>query len=152
MERAAAVELPAMALVDVNGVYGAPRFYQAARRTGVRALVGAEVVLSPEAFFAWGEGTRGLREVLRRAGKRGPLGLVPEPPAWSTAAVPLVNAADTPCRPGNKAEAEAAGMCDLEPVRRPTTDRLRARSPPRALRAWAPWARTTRGRTTSLLS
>ncbi|HVR09278.1 MAG TPA: error-prone DNA polymerase [Thermoanaerobaculia bacterium] len=94
MERAAAVELPAMALVDVNGVYGAPRFDQAARRTGVRALVGAEVVLSPEAFFAWGEGTRGLREVLRRAGKRGPLGLVPEPPAWSTAAVPLVNAAD----------------------------------------------------------
>ncbi|HEV3456589.1 MAG TPA: error-prone DNA polymerase, partial [Thermoanaerobaculia bacterium] len=94
MERAAEVELPAVALVDVNGVYGAPRFYQAARRTGVRALVGAEVVLSPEAFFAWGEGTRGLREALRRAGKRGPLGLVPEPPSWSTATVPLVNAAD----------------------------------------------------------
>jgi error-prone DNA polymerase len=94
MERAAKVELPAVALVDVNGVYGAPRFYQAARRTGVRALVGAEVVLSPEAFFAWGEGTRGLREALRRAGKRGPLGLVPDPPAWSTATVPLVNAAD----------------------------------------------------------
>jgi error-prone DNA polymerase len=94
MERAAAVELPAVALVDVNGVYGAPRFYKAAQRTGVRALVGAEVVLSPEAFFAWGEGTRGLREALRRAGKRGPLGLVPEPPPWSTSTVPLVNAAD----------------------------------------------------------
>jgi error-prone DNA polymerase len=80
MERAAEVELGAVALVDVNGVYGAPRFYQAARRTGVRALVGAEMVLSPEAYFAWGEGTRGLREALRRAGKRGPLGLVPEPP------------------------------------------------------------------------
>src|SRR6202521_557778 len=92
MERAAEVELGAVALVDVNGVYGAPRFYQAARRTGVRALVGAEVVLSPEAYFAWGEGTRGLREALRRAGKRGPLGLVPEPPSWSS--VPLVNAAD----------------------------------------------------------
>src|SRR5271169_2713937 len=101
MERAAEVELGAVALVDVNGVYGAPRFYQAARRTGVRALVGAEVVLSPEAFFAWGEGTRGLREALRRAGKRGPLGLVPEPPAWSTATVPLVNAAD-PTLPARK--------------------------------------------------
>ena len=52
MERAAEVEMPAVALVDVHGVYGAPRFYQAARRTGVRALVGAEVVLSPEAYFA----------------------------------------------------------------------------------------------------
>ena len=92
MERAAEMELGAVALVDVNGVYGAPRFYQAARRTGVRALVGAEVVLSPESYFAWGEGTRGLREALRRAGKRGPLGLVPEPPSWSS--VPLVNAAD----------------------------------------------------------
>jgi error-prone DNA polymerase len=94
MARAAEVELPAVALTDVNGVYGAPRFYQAARQTGVRALVGAEVVLAPEAFFAWGEGTRGLREALRRAGKRGPLGLVPEPPSWSRSVVPLVNAAD----------------------------------------------------------
>jgi error-prone DNA polymerase len=78
MERAAEVELPAVALVDVNGVYGAPRFYQAARQAGVRALVGAELVLSAEAFWGWGEGTRGLREALRRAGKTGPLGLVPE--------------------------------------------------------------------------
>src|SRR5579864_5376127 len=92
MERAAEVEMPAVALVDVHGVYGAPRFYQAARRTGVRALVGAEVVLSPEAYFAWGEGTRGLREVLRRAGKRGPLGLVPEPASWPSVA--LVNPSD----------------------------------------------------------
>ena len=95
MERAAEVEMPAVALVDVHGVYGAPRFYQAARRTGVRALVGAEVVLSPEAYFAWGEGTRGLREALRRAGragKRGPLGLVPEPASWPSVA--LVNPSD----------------------------------------------------------
>jgi error-prone DNA polymerase len=90
MTRAAEVELPAMALMDVNGFYGAPRFYQAARRTGVRALVGAELVLSPEAFWAWGEGIRGLREALRRAGKTGPLGLVPEP----LATIPLVNSAD----------------------------------------------------------
>ncbi len=95
LERAAEVELPAVALVDVHGVYGAPRFYQAARRTGVRALVGAEVVLAPEAYFAWGEGTRGLREALQRAGRagrRGPLGLVPEPPSWSSVA--LVNPSD----------------------------------------------------------
>src|ERR1051325_4871967 len=39
-------DLPAMALIDTNGVYGAPRFYSAAKKNGVRALVGAELVLS----------------------------------------------------------------------------------------------------------
>jgi len=42
---AAAQGLPAMALLDRNGVYGAPRFFKAAQEAGVRALVGAEVVL-----------------------------------------------------------------------------------------------------------
>src|SRR5713226_1429112 len=44
--QAAELELPAVALVDRNGVYGAPRFYKAAREAGVKALVGAEVSLS----------------------------------------------------------------------------------------------------------
>ncbi|MDQ6800401.1 MAG: PHP domain-containing protein, partial [Acidobacteriota bacterium] len=39
--QAAEKYLPAMALVDTNGVYGAPRFYTAAKKAGVRALVGA---------------------------------------------------------------------------------------------------------------
>ncbi|HET7706304.1 MAG TPA: error-prone DNA polymerase [Thermoanaerobaculia bacterium] len=42
---AAEKDLPAMALVDTNGVYGAPRFYGAAKKVGVRALVGAELVM-----------------------------------------------------------------------------------------------------------
>jgi len=46
--QAAELELPAVALVDRNGVYGAPRFYKAARAAGVRALVGAEVTLREE--------------------------------------------------------------------------------------------------------
>jgi len=41
-------DLPAMALVDTNGVYGAPRFYSAAKKAGVRALVGAELVLESD--------------------------------------------------------------------------------------------------------
>ncbi len=45
VERAVELELPAVALVDRNGLYGAPRFYAAAREAGVRALVGAEVAL-----------------------------------------------------------------------------------------------------------
>src|SRR5947209_9715443 len=42
---AAQRDVPAMALIDRNGVYGAPRFYTAAKKCGVRALVGAELVL-----------------------------------------------------------------------------------------------------------
>src|SRR5206468_11146185 len=42
---AAELGVPAMALIDRNGVYGAPRFYTAAKKAGVRALVGAELVL-----------------------------------------------------------------------------------------------------------
>ncbi|MGA2153909.1 MAG: error-prone DNA polymerase [Bryobacteraceae bacterium] len=34
---------PAMALVDRNGVYGAPRFHMAAKKAGVRAHIGAEI-------------------------------------------------------------------------------------------------------------
>ncbi len=45
-ERAAELEIPAVALLDRNGVYGAPRFHQAARRAGIRAVVGAEVSLA----------------------------------------------------------------------------------------------------------
>ena len=43
--RACELGLPAVALVDRNGVYGAPRFYAAAQQAGLKALVGAEVTL-----------------------------------------------------------------------------------------------------------
>ena len=45
---AAQRDVPAMALVDTNGVYGAPRFYAAAKKAGLKALVGAELVLEAE--------------------------------------------------------------------------------------------------------
>jgi error-prone DNA polymerase len=44
--RASELEIPALALVDRDGVYGAPRFHQAAKKLGVRAHLGAEVTLS----------------------------------------------------------------------------------------------------------
>ena len=43
---AAAQGHDALALADVNGLYGAPRFFGAARRAGLRAIVGAEVALA----------------------------------------------------------------------------------------------------------
>jgi error-prone DNA polymerase len=35
--------MPAMALVDRNGVYGAPRFHMAAKKAGIRAHIGSEI-------------------------------------------------------------------------------------------------------------
>jgi error-prone DNA polymerase len=46
---AAQKDIPAMALIDTNGVYGAPRFYGAAKKAGVKAIVGAEVVIDKDA-------------------------------------------------------------------------------------------------------
>lgn len=46
MQRAAEMEMPAMALLDRNGVYGAPRFHMEGQRQGVRAHIGAEVAVS----------------------------------------------------------------------------------------------------------
>src|SRR5256885_4379377 len=42
-EVAAELEMPAMALIDRNGVYGAQRFSVAAREHGVRSIIGAEL-------------------------------------------------------------------------------------------------------------
>src|SRR5207253_9903932 len=45
IDQAAQKDVPAMALVDTNGVYGAPRFYTAAKKADVKALVGAELTV-----------------------------------------------------------------------------------------------------------
>src|SRR5213593_2811174 len=46
VDRAAALGHDTLALADRSGVYGAPRFFQAARKAGVRPLVGAEVAVA----------------------------------------------------------------------------------------------------------
>jgi len=44
--RAAALGYPVLALLDRDGVYGIPRFHQAARRAGLKAIVGAELTVA----------------------------------------------------------------------------------------------------------
>jgi error-prone DNA polymerase len=44
--RAAELGYPALALLDRDGVSGAPRFFKAAKQAGIRPLVGAELTLS----------------------------------------------------------------------------------------------------------
>jgi error-prone DNA polymerase len=46
IERAVALEMPAMALLDRNGVYGSARFHTSAKRNNVRAHIGAEIAVS----------------------------------------------------------------------------------------------------------
>jgi error-prone DNA polymerase len=58
VEEAARQGLEAMALIDRHGVYGAPRFYKAARQAGIRALVGAEVSLAEPSGRAAGRAPR----------------------------------------------------------------------------------------------
>jgi len=43
VERAVALEMPAMALLDRNGIYGAARFHTSGQRNKLRAHVGAEI-------------------------------------------------------------------------------------------------------------
>ena len=43
MSTCARLNMPAMALLDTDGVYGAPRFHLAAKKIGIKAHIGAEV-------------------------------------------------------------------------------------------------------------
>ena len=45
-EAAARLDMPALALLDRDGVYGAPRFYRAMTQLGLRAIVGSEITLT----------------------------------------------------------------------------------------------------------
>src|SRR5687767_7631413 len=55
IDRAVALGYPALALLDRDGVYGAPRFHLAASRAGLRAIIGAELTVASGAR----EGTPG---------------------------------------------------------------------------------------------
>jgi len=46
IERAVALEMPAMALLDRNGVYGSARFHTSGKRNNIQAHIGAEVAVS----------------------------------------------------------------------------------------------------------
>ncbi len=46
VERAATLGYPALALLDADGVYGAPRFHRAATQAGLKAIIGAELTIA----------------------------------------------------------------------------------------------------------
>ena len=48
------LEMPAMALLDRDGVYGVPRFHLSAKKNGIKAHIGAEIsVRMPTTSGGW---------------------------------------------------------------------------------------------------
>ncbi len=86
VEQAATLGIGTLALTDRNGVYGAPRLWKAARAAGITPLVGAEVVLDDTpAGWAADLATPATEDHgSPPPPRRGPLGLVPEPPPPGT--------------------------------------------------------------------
>ena len=64
-ERAAELEMPALAITDTGGVYGAVRFMQAARRLGVRPLIGAELEIDGDPVRILARSKRGYSQLCR---------------------------------------------------------------------------------------
>jgi error-prone DNA polymerase len=52
----AAMNMPAMALLDRNGFYGSPRFHMSAKKIGMKAHVGVEITIAEENGDAAGNG------------------------------------------------------------------------------------------------
>ena len=77
-ERAAALGQPSIALLDADGVYGAPRLYRACTRLGLSALVGAEITLADGSRLPLlvedREGYQNLCRLLTRVKMRAPKG------------------------------------------------------------------------------
>ena len=67
MARAAQLEMPAMALLDRNGLYGAPRFHIAAQRAGTRAHIGAEVAVRDTGERGHGRHLTGCHTAFRQS-------------------------------------------------------------------------------------
>ncbi len=66
VERAADLGYPALALGDRDGLYGAPRFHQAAQAAGLRGIVGARVSLDGSvSLLLLVESPRGYRNLSR---------------------------------------------------------------------------------------
>ena len=63
VDRAADLGYPALALLDRDGVYGAPRFHKAATAAGIKPIIGAELTLAARAGRGRQAGRRQTRRV-----------------------------------------------------------------------------------------
>src|SRR5262245_66612470 len=65
VELAASLGYPALALLDADGVYGAPRFHKAAKQAGLRAIIGAELTIENSQFPSLDQARGGLSDSRR---------------------------------------------------------------------------------------
>src|SRR5438093_7775720 len=106
VERAAELEMPALALLDRNGVYGAQRFSVAAREQNIRPIIGCELSMEDGGILPVlvenRNGYRNLCELLTHAHLRSEKGKCAvrweELPQFSEGLVALFNASFTNCR------------------------------------------------------
>src|SRR5205807_4407247 len=63
--RAAELEMPALAITDTGGVYGAVRFLQACRKVGVKPLIGAALVVDGAELVLIARNLRGYSNLCR---------------------------------------------------------------------------------------
>ena len=86
IERAALLGYPSVALLDRDGVYGAPRFHKAAKAAGLRSIIGAELTIS------WGRdaGGWGLGHVKSTSRRSGTAAHAPAPSPQSLAPVAVL--------------------------------------------------------------
>jgi len=77
-EAASSSGMPAMALCDRDGVYGAPRFFAAAKENSIRAIIGSELTMEDSSVLPvlveTRTGYQNLCRLLTRAHLRAPKG------------------------------------------------------------------------------
>src|SRR6202140_2884359 len=106
-EVAAGLEMPAMALLDRDGVYGAQRFSVAAREHNVRPIIGCELSMEDGAILPVlvenRTGYKNLCELLTQAHLRSEKGMCAvrwnELPVFAEGLVALFGLGSTVCQP-----------------------------------------------------
>lgn len=120
--RAAALDLPALALCDRDGVYGAARLFAAAREHGIRAIVGAELTMTDGAVIpVLAESRTGYQNLCRlitRAKLRGTKAVAPvrweDLPEFAQGLVALTGDEDGPVRKALAGDDRAGALKAVE--------------------------------------
>ena len=92
IERAALLGYPAVALLDRDGLYGAPRFHKAAKAAGLRPIIGAELTMTT-GIGDQGAGTR-ERSTARQRDRRASPAPAPRSPVPAFMVPVLVSSQD----------------------------------------------------------
>ncbi len=68
MERAKELDFPAIAMTDHGNMFGAIEFYSAAKKAGIKPIIGCEVYVAPGSRLEKKQGSGGMRDVYNHLG------------------------------------------------------------------------------------